>query len=259
MSNNLKISIIQFDVFWNNVSKNLSFLDSVLDKANDSDLIIFPELFDTGFVTDISIFNQKENKQTFDWMQEKAKEYSSAIVGSTYCNVENAYKNRLVFAKPDGISEYYDKKHLFTIAKEDNFVRHGKQRRVVEYKNWKINLQICYDLRFPVWSRNTSNYDMMIYVANWPNSRIEQWKALLIARAIENQCYVVGVNRIGIDGNKFDYPGKSLIVDYKGRVVYEAPENELDVHSLELDYNKLQAARETFPVLKDADNFRIED
>lgn len=184
---------------------------------------------------------------------------SIALAGSSLIRTQKGYKNRFLFCAPNKDIEFYDKRHLFSMAGENKFIQKGTENKIVEYKNWKINLQICYDLRFPVWSRNTSAYDLIIYVANWPQSRIKQWKALLIARAIENQAFVVGVNRIGKDGNGFSYSGNSLIINYNGDIIFEAPQNKTATQRIELNLEEMLNARKKFPVLGDADNFKIID
>ncbi len=257
MSNKLKVTIIQYDIEWNNVSANLSILEKMLKKTDNSDLIIFPEVFDTGFVTDINILEKDKRNTAIEWLRRKSTEFSTALAGSSLTLTQAGYKNRFLFSIPDRNIEFYDKRHLFSMAEENKFIQKGFEHKIVDYKNWKINLQICYDLRFPVWSRNTNCYDLMIYVANWPASRIYQWKSLLIARAIENQAFVIGVNRIGKDANGFAYSGKSLIINYKGDIIYEAPENIAVSKTVELELDKLRDVRKKFPVLNDADNFKI--
>lgn len=259
MNYNLKIKIVQNNIIWNDIPNNLIFYDNILKKTDDSDLVIFPEVFNTAFVTDISILNRNELKNSLNWIIEKAKFYSTAIATSIIVETEEGFRNRFIFAKPNGSHEFYDKRHIFSMAGENKFIQKGTKTKIVDYKNWKINLQICYDLRFPVWSRNNSDYDLMIYVANWPKSRTSQWKALLIARAIENQSYVIGVNRIGNDQNGFEYSGNSLIINYKGEIIHESPQYKEDFFSTELDFGKLHADRKKFPVLEDRDNFQIID
>lgn len=257
MKKNIKISIIQSDIAWNDKKQNLYFFSNLINSIPETDLIILPELFDTAFVTDINILDKSNNEMTLDWMKQIAKNKQTTIAGSTYYKENNLFYNRFFFAKNNSEIDFYDKRHLFSIANENNITTQGKKRKIINLYNFKILPLVCYDLRFPVWSRNKNDYDLLIYVANWPTSRINQWKSLLIARAIENQCYTIGVNRIGKDGNGFEYCGNSLIVSPIGEIIYQAKTNEQDIFTTELDLEYLINIRNKFPVLIDGDNFEI--
>jgi predicted amidohydrolase len=252
----LKISLIQPELKWLEIDKNLEFYTREISISN-ADLIILPEMFDTGFVTNEHTVLKLERKKTFHWLKIMTAMYGKSIAGSLIVKTDNGYKNRFILMLPDGSYEFYDKRHLFALAGEDKVFSCGNERKIIDFKGWKIKPQICYDLRFPVWARNAENYHLLIYVANWPLSRINQWKTLLTARAIENQCYVVGVNTIGTDGNGFVYGGKSMVIDFKGEIIYEAPENQTITKELTFDFNALSKARTNFPFLKDKDKFKM--
>ncbi len=255
MSKKIVISVFQQDVIWEDVQQNLKKIEKAAEQASDSEMLFLTEAFTTGFLPskDKLYNNVSENIMTI------ASKNKIAIAGTLLVHENGKFYNRFYFFKPDGNFLFYDKRHLFGIAGETEFFEQGTRQVVWEYKGIKIYPQVCFDLRFPVWSRNVFNYDLLVYPANWPVSRIDQWKKLLMARAIENQCYVVGINRIGTDGHGFVYPGKSLVIDYKGNIMCEASENQEVVFTVELDFDKLYNAREKFPVLKYADNFKIID
>jgi len=191
------------------------------------------------------------------WLKEMAMKRNCAIAGSMIIKEDNKFFNRFIFVKPDGKLNYYNKKHLFRMANEHEHYSAGEKKVIVNYKGWRINLLVCYDLRFPVWSRNKNDYDLLIYVANWPTSRISQWNTLLAARAIENQAYIVGVNRIGSDGNNFNYSGSSQIINPKGEKLIDNNINKDIIETAELDYDSLIHYRENFSVYLDADDFEI--
>jgi len=255
----LNFTIIQTDVEWNNKLDNLIKYSNILQNIFDTDIVIFPELFDTGFVTDVNILEKTYINFTKKWLINKASEHNFFIGASSLFSENDKFYNRFFVASPQKNLYKYDKKHLFAIAGEAEHISSGNKRTVINIDSWRINLLVCYDLRFPVWSRNKNDYDILVYTANWPVSRIEQWKTLLVARAIENQAYAVGVNRIGTDAHGYKYPGKSLIVSPKGEIIYEAKEFEPDIFTASFDYNYLQKLRGKFPVWKDADNFKITD
>ena len=220
-------------------------------------------MFSTGFSMNANeIAEDVKNSKAIEWMAKTARERNCVITGSLMLREKRKFFNRLIWMEPDGEFETYDKRHLFSYGGEDVPYTHGEQRLVVELKGWKICPLICYDLRFPVWSRNTLSrgnlpaYDVLIYVANWPERRIQAWKYLLVARAIENQSYVVGVNRVGNDGNDIYCPGDSMVVDAMGNILYHKNEKE-DVFTMQLDYAELQRVRSTLPFLKDADAFAL--
>lgn len=257
MKKKLKVTIIQSDVIWLEREKNLDLYSKFLDKISDSDIIFFPEFFDTGFYVEPSKLDANEDNKTINWLKQNANKRNFSIGASTAIREDGKFYNRFIIAHPDDKVDYYNKRHLFKHAGELNEYSPGLVQKTFNIDNWKIKPLVCYDLRFPVWARNTENYHILTYIANWPTSRIEQWKALLIARAIENQCYTIGVNRVGEDGNGFDYPGKSLIISPKGDIIYEAKNLDVDIFTAELDFDYLQNIRTKFPVLEDIDDFKI--
>jgi predicted amidohydrolase len=211
-------------------------------------------MFSTGFCTNPDGIAENLNNETLQWMKSKAAEKSAAIAGSVAVTDGKRYFNRFYFVKPDGSVTYYDKKHLFTYGGEHRRFTAGEERVIVEWKGVRILLQICYDLRFPVWARNRADYDMIIYVASWPTPRVAAWSALLVARAIENQCYVAGVNRVGADP-ACEYCGGTVVIDPYGKTIAECPMGEESEASAIVDMDALEAFREKFPVLNDADEF----
>jgi omega-amidase len=266
----MKISTIQTSLYWESTDKNLSHLEILLDTITEStDLIVLPEMFTTGFTMNPEKMAEAANGETLSWMLRKAKEKNSVLCGSVSVKEKNGkYYNRLYWAQPDGNFQYYDKRHLFRMGGEEQHYSFGDKKIITKLKGWQICPLICYDLRFPVWSRNKwSNeskkatakpeYDVLIYVANWPASRAYAWKQLLIARAIENQCYVIGVNRIGLDGNNYDHSGDSMVINPRGEIFSQTKANEERIETLELDENYLREYRKLFPVGLDADDFRL--
>jgi omega-amidase len=225
-------------------------------------VVILPEMFSTGFTMKPAALAETMDGETVQWMKRMAIQKKIILTGSIIIQEGGQFFNRLIWMQPDGNYGYYDKRHLFAYAEEDRYFSAGSQRLIASVNGWRINLLICYDLRFPVWSRQAANgaeeaeYDMLIYVANWPERRSTAWKTLLKARAIENQCYVIGVNRVGKDGNDLNYTGDSMVVDAMGEVLYEKAHEE-DVFTITLDKESLQAIRNKIPFLKDADEFRI--
>ena len=255
---NLNVSLVQPDLIWENTEKNLSRLEGLIMKADDpKDLIILPELFSTGFTMHTSSLAENMEGPTILWLKKMASALSCCITGSLIIKEGGNYFNRLVFMYPSGKFDVYDKRHLFRIGKEHQYYNPGTKKLIVEYKNWLIRPLICYDLRFPVWSRNCMDYDILIYVASWPESRKNAWEALLRARAIENQCYVIGVNRIGKDGNQINHTGESVVFDYKGNPILSLPENIETIDSVILNKEELIQFRSTFPVQLDADKFTL--
>jgi predicted amidohydrolase len=248
----MRVTILQRDIVWGEPITNIERADKAISENAGADLYILPEMFSTGFCTLPEGIAESEGL-SLDWLKAKAAAMNAAIAGSVATEEQGKYYNRFYFVKPDGSVEYYDKRHLFTYGGEHNHYTAGDKRVVVEWRGVRILLEVCYDLRFPIWSRNRGDYDMIIYVASWPTPRVEAWKALLVARAIENQCYVAGVNRVGDDPN-CTYCGGSSIIDPYGRHMAICADNcECEV-SAEIDIEALEAFREKFPVLKDADN-----
>jgi predicted amidohydrolase len=259
MQNTLTLGLIQTDLVWENPKENCTFFEAEIDVLFSThahvDLIILPEMFTTGFSMRANILAEKERGETLGWMQQIALKYKTAITGSFIVEENNKYYNRLYFVFPDGTFQSYDKRHTFTLAGEDKVFTKGDKRLIVSYKGWKICPLICYDLRFPVWSRNNTDYDVLVYVANWPVSRINAWDALLRARAIENMSYCIGVNRIGLDGNNIMYPGHSSAYNVLGEKLFFSTKKESGVVILEK--NHVQTLRAKLGFLNDRDSFTI--
>ncbi|MDA3890811.1 MAG: amidohydrolase [Salinivirgaceae bacterium] len=255
----LKIAYIQTHLIWENSSANLKKFEKLVDQIEKSDLIILPEMFNTGFTMNAKEVSQAANGEVVQWLIKKAEEKNCAVIGSSIINENNKYYNRCILAKPQSKIEYYDKRHLFRMGNEHKTFEAGTRTQIFNYKQWRIRPLICYDLRFPIWSRNQDNYDILVYIANWPGARSDVWKTLLKARAIENQCYVVGVNRIGSDGMGINYKGHSMIINAKGEIISEVSENCEDIGISTLSLSELNDFREKFPVHLDADNFQILD
>lgn len=250
----LIITYIQTELVWENVQANLEMLDNKIEAIeNPTDLILLPEMFSTGFSMNPAKLAETMQGSAVTWMMKKAAEKSAVITGSLMIEEGGRYFNRLVWAKPDGRMLTYDKKHLFRMTGEEKVYRAGTHQLTVELKGWRIRPFICYDLRFPAWMRNSKNpYDLAIVVANWPAAREVQWQTLLRARAIENQSYVIGVNRIGVDGNEIEYNGYSCVIDYQGNVHFQEVKRP-HTQTASLSLTTLQNYRETFPVWMDRD------
>ncbi len=267
----LKITIIQSNLHWENKEENKIMFSQKIDSITDkTDLIVLPEMFTTGFSMKPKQFAESMDGYTVEWMKEQAKKKNCIITGSFICVEDGNYFNRLLWVNPDGSYSIYDKRHLFRMANEDSHYTAGQKKIVVELNGWKICPLVCYDLRFPVWSRNTLirynaaykddiqyEYDVLIYVANWPEVRSYPWKTLLLARAIENQCYVVGLNRVGNDGNTIYHSGDSAIVNAKGMIISRTKPHDESVETVLLNYDELHSFRKSFPAMLDADTFEI--
>jgi len=257
----LTVSLIQTPLFWEDKQKNLSLLNKAFEGIKDGvNLIVLPEMFTTGFSMNSAKLAEETGGQAMQWMLEKAKQKNAAVAGSLIIKENNQYYNRLVFMLPDGNFETYNKRHLFRMSNEHQYYSAGSEQKIVNYLGWKINLQVCYDLRFPAWSRNRffdKGYDVLLYVANWPERRNKAWKTLLMARAIENQCYVIGVNRIGTDGNNINHTGDSGVINYLGDIIHASQPNRPEVVTCVLDKESLEKFRIDFPVGLDADNFQF--
>ena len=255
----LNITLVQTDLHWQEKEANLAMLEEKLMREPlDTDLIILPEMFTTGFTMDVESVAEPMKFHTFRWMQQMAREMRAVVTGSFIVKDKDNIYNRLLWVEPDGNFDFYDKRHLFRMANEDQYFTEGKSKLIKELKGWKICPLICYDLRFPVWSRNTENldYDLLLFVANWPAARIQAWDTLLKARALENLSYAVGVNRVGVDGNGILYNGHSAIYSPKGSCEFFDEGQDLIVtHTL--DANALINLREKFPANKDADTFQL--
>ncbi|WP_028297756.1 nitrilase family protein [Olivibacter sitiensis] len=254
----LKITIFQAYLFWENTEKNLTNLGLRLSNIKEkTDLIILPEMFNTGFTMNVEKCAEKIGGPTTYWMLEQAKKFQAVVAGSLIIEEDGKYYNRFIWMRPDGTFNKYDKRHLFSLAKEDELFTAGKKRTIVELHGWKICLQTCYDLRFPAFSRNlNAAYDILLYIASWPDRRISHWRALIPARAIENQAIAIGVNRVGYDGNQVYHSGCSMCVGPDGNVIYYKPEDE-DLYTFTLTADDLLTTREKLPFLKDADAFKL--
>jgi len=259
----LTITTIQTNLLWEEKSANLRLLEEKIAAIeNKTEIVILPEMFTTGFSMNPSAFAETMDGETMEWMKRVSKENGIVLTGSVMIEEEGKYYNRLIWMLPNGEFGYYNKRHLFAYGEEDKHYTGGNKRLIASVKGWKINLQVCYDLRFPVWARQQSSetapeYDLLIYVANWPERRSHAWKTLLCARAIENQCYVVGVNRVGTDGNNIYHSGNSLVIDPLGQVLYHMADEE-DINTITLFKAKLDETREKFPFWKDADAFGLQ-
>ena len=251
----LKVTLIQSELAWEDIDSNLAEFNYRIDAIEeDTHLIVLPEMFSTGFTMNAAALAQDMNGSAVKWIKEKSTEKNIDIVGSFIADDSGKFFNRLVWAKPNGEIFIYDKKHLFRMAGEEKIYSAGNKNITVELNGWKIRPFICYDLRFPAWTRNIANqFDAAIFIANWPERRSAHWKALLQARAIENQCYIIGVNRVGIDGNGLSYSGDSSIIDPWGTIIFQKSKQAC-IYTGDLSYDILQQSRESFPVWKDADN-----
>ncbi len=258
MSHDLSVALIQANLAWEAPSRNIEYFDQLLyDLPKTIDLVVLPEMFSTGFTMEPRNLTQEQAASTLRWMQETAYERQLALVGSLVWPEGNDFYNRLFFVYPNGTYETYDKKHTFTLAGEDKVYTAGKSRLLVSYKNFKICPMICYDLRFPVWSRNTSEYDVLIYVANWPAPRIQAWDTLLKARAIENMSYCLGVNRVGNDANGLAYVGHSAAYDPLGDCLGISDQEEVLLFNLQKGH--LNTIRKDLAFLDDRDRFTLLD
>jgi len=252
----LSVTIFQQDLAWQDAPANRAHFGRLLPAAAGSALALLPEMFATGFTMEPAGCAEAPDGPTVQWLRGQAAQHGCAIAGSLAIGEAGAFRNRLLFARPDGMLQHYDKRHLFRMAGEHRSYVPGSERRVIGWAGWRLCPQVCYDLRFPVWSRNRGDYDALLYVANWPARRREHWRALLLARAIENQAWVIGVNRTGLDGKGVEYAGDSLVIDPWGRVVLDAG-GAAGVHRVTLSAATLAECREKFPVHLDADAFRI--
>ncbi len=253
----LRLSFVQDALVWEDKQKNLDYFGQKLTDLKElTDLIVLPEMFTTGFSMQAKKLAETMDGNTVQWLKKQAARLSSAIMGSCIIVEDGNYFNRLLFVTPQGNIHHYDKRHLFSFAGEHHHYTAGKERILIEYKGWKIMPLICYDLRFPVWSRNVDNYDLLIYVANFPDKRRFAWEQLLTARAIENQAYTVGLNRIGIDGKGIEYSGNSVCLDFSGDIVSHA-KSEPIINTVALSYRAQQRFRDQFAFLPDRDIFEI--
>lgn len=253
----MKITLLQTDIAWENPQKNMEEAERLMEQHPDSGLYVLPEMFSTGFCVRPERVAEHAGGAPLQWMKSSAVTHGCAVAGSLAVEEDGRYYNRFYFVFPDGTCEYYDKRHLFAYGGEDERYEAGKERVVVHYRGVRILLQVCYDLRFPVWSRNKGDYDMILYVANWPVPRIEVWKTLLHARAIENQCYVAGVNRVGNDPY-CRYDGCSMLIDAYGRDAAACCPGKAGAVTSEIRLDALEQFRKKFPVMDDGDCFTIQ-
>ena len=253
----MKIALIQSSLTWENPKTNRNHFEEKINAISEKvDLIVLPEMFSTGFTMNPEAVFETMQGETIQWLQSLAKAKNSAITGSLVIKENDNFYNRLLFVFPSGKVQFYDKRHLFTLAGEDKVYTAGKEKLIVDYLGWKICPFVCYDLRFPVFARNVEEYDLLIYVANWPKTRINAWDILLKARSVENMCYTIGVNRIGFDENNFEYNGHSQAIDFLGNYVLEPQENER-VYIIDLNKEKLVETRNKLGFLGDRDTFEL--
>lgn len=254
----LRISIVQSDLYWEDKPSNIARFDELLSGLEGrTDLVVLPEMFTTGFSMQPAKLAEPTESHTLEWLRNKAEHLQAVITGSIIAEEEGHYFNRLLWVHPDGTYQSYDKRHLFALGKEDEYYKAGTKRVITTVKDWNVFPLICYDLRFPVWSRNTDNYDLLLYVANWPEVRRQAWSSLLAARAIENQVYTIGLNRIGIDGNGVSHTGDSAIFDYTGaRLLYA--NSVAGAFTIQIMRKPQNDFRTKLPFLKDRDRFSIE-
>jgi omega-amidase len=266
----LKITIIQSDLHWESIDENLKmFSQKISSIKEETDIIVLPEMFSTGFTMNNKTMGEKMDGKAVAWMKKMAKEKNCVITGSVIIEENEKYFNRLIWMRADGTFETYDKRHLFRYANEQDHYTAGNKKLIVELKGWKICPLVCYDLRFPVWIRNqwkkdystplgmTAEYDLLLFVANWPERRNHPWKTLLMARAMENQAYVVGVNRIGNDCNNVYHSGDSVALNFKGEVISKTKANEESIETITISEKNLNEWRKIFPAWMDADQFTI--
>ncbi len=260
----LRVTLVQTAVYWHSIEANLAMLEEKLWQIDGpTDLVVLPEMFTTGFTNAAPTLAEPMNSRTFRWMKQMAAQLQAALVGSYIVREKNVYYNRLLWMDPDGRFATYDKRHLFRLSDEQTVYTAGNERLIRSWRGWNICPFICYDLRFPVWCRNRVAdsgklaYDLLLCVANWPAVRSDAWMTLLRARAIENQSYVLGVNRVGTDGNGIDYNGNSVVMNAEGDILSRRVDEEA-LLSVTLSYEELQAQRQRFPVHLDADRFSLD-
>lgn len=258
ITENLRITLIQSNLHWQNPEANLAmFEEKIWQIDGKTDLIILPEMFNTGFTMNAAAVAEPMNLTTFKWMKQQAAQTGAAVTGSYIVKEGSNFFNRLIWMFPNGQYQAYDKRHLFRMANEHHTFTGGNTRTIINWKGWKLCPMICYDLRFPVWSRNIAlDYDCLFYVANWPAARSSAWNILLQARAVENLAYCIGVNRVGKDGNDIPYNGCSAAIDPKGQRIFYQEDEEV-IQTIELSYSELQRYRKKFPAHLDADNFSV--
>jgi omega-amidase len=253
---NLKVTLLQQPLVWMDGPANLRHFDRQLEQIHGRDVIVLPEMFTTGFAMEAAVQSLPE-EDVIAWMHEKAQQTNALVAGSAALQTERGPVNRFLLVEPEGSVHRYDKRHLFRMADEHHHYEAGNERVVFEWRGWRILPLVCYDLRFPVWSRNRNDYDLVLYVANWPAPRSLHWQALLTARAIENQAYVLGCNRVGTDGNGHHYRGDSRVIDPQGEIIATAEPHQATLLHAELSLTALTDYREKFPAWQDADAFTL--
>ncbi|HJX71813.1 MAG TPA: amidohydrolase [Bacteroidales bacterium] len=259
MNDLLKVAMIQADILWEDSRANLKrYRELLKGMAVHPDLIIFPEMFTTGFSVNPEQNAEQMSGESVSWLAQMAGDLDSSLAGSLIIEENKRYFNRFVLIDPEGEVRYYDKRHLFWVGNEESHYHRGSERKIFKLGEWRICPQICYDLRFPVWSRNQNDYDLLIYVASWPESRRDAWKTLLKARAIENLSYCIGVNRVGTDGRGICYAGESMVVNGKGQILNNVRADSEDIIISGLSLPELRKLRNDFPAYKDADRFQLE-
>ena len=255
----LIFTLIQTNLFWENKEANLAILkEKILSIKEKTQVVVLPEMFSTGFSMQPHLFAETMEGNTVQWMKKMAAQQKIILTGSVMIEDNGNYFNRLIWMLPTGNYGYYDKRHCFAYANEDKHYKAGNKKMIAQANGWKINLQVCYDLRFPVWARQQKDemYDVLLYVANWPTRRSNAWKSLLVARAIENQCYVVAVNRVGNDGNNIEHCGDSMVINPLGEILYHK-QNDEDIFTINLEKEIVEEVRTKFPFWKDADEFML--
>lgn len=258
MKESLSIALIQSNLHWKDVDANLNHFDKLISVINEIDLILLPEMFNTSFCPKSNYLSESMSGKSVSWMKEISKNKKCVIAGSLMVNEDDHVYNRLVWTTKDGHISSYDKRHLFSLIKEEQHISKGERRLIVDLEGWKICPLICYDLRFPVFSRNNVDYDLLIYLANWPTKRIDAWDTLLKARSIENQCFTIGVNRVGVDGNGIPFNGHTKVFDAFGNELLSAKENTEEVLQIEISLDDLKLKRRQMNFLQDRDNFNLE-
>lgn len=257
----LRITMVQADLSWEDKVANRAHLTKFLSTIapGDTDIIVLPEMFDTAFSMNAIALAVAGDEESLVWMKTMAQQKEAVVAGSLMVKESGSFYNRLYWVYPDGTYETYNKRHLFGLMKEDEVFRAGTERVIVSWKSWRFCLQVCYDLRFPVWSRSQDDYDALLYVANWPERRVYAWQQLLCARAIENQAYVIGVNRVGVDGNGINFTGASMTYDPLGKPLSTIVSGKESICHVKLEPTVITKIRKGLPFLKDADRFTIED
>ena len=260
-SDQLHLSLIQTDLFWEDKKSNLEMFSRKISKLDKTDIIVLPEMFTTGFTNNTIALAETMDGKTHLWMKDQAEKKTASICGSIIIKEDDKFFNRFLWVQADGVTFHYDKKHLFAMAGEDDHFSSGTEKSIINYRGWKINLQVCYDLRFPVWSRRKedeeNDYDLLIYVASWPITRVHAWSTLLKARAIENMSYCVGVNRVGTDGKGFEYSGASVVLNYLGEELSATSPSKEETITCVLNYSNLTKVRGKLPFHKDQDQFKL--